>query len=257
MKNIYIGFLALFTVFLSCSEDNDIQIKTVDFTLNFTHNWNDTLITIADFNALKFTNKNKEKLSITKLRYLISDFTFYNQNGDTLSTDDYHLVDLEKDESLEFTLSEKIPVGTYSKVIFRFGFTKEKNSSGIYQDLNSNNFGVPEILGGGYHFMQFEGRFIDQNSETSPFLYHTISAYNNTDVANVISTDTSFEVTLSSIEIKNNATIEIKAGLAQWFEKPNTWDLNILSTDLMGNYDAQIKMSANGKSVFSLGAVTQ
>ena len=40
--------------------------------------------------------------------------------------------------------------------------------------------------------------------------------------------------------------------LAEWFKNPNTWDLNAMSTMLMGNYNAQIRMNQNGQSVFSV-----
>jgi hypothetical protein len=68
--------------------------------------------------------------------------------------------------------------------------------------------------------------------------------------------DTSFTVDLGIIKIKNNATIEISMNIAEWFTNPNTWDLNVLNTVLMPNFDAQKQMSANGKTVFGLGEIT-
>ena len=68
--------------------------------------------------------------------------------------------------------------------------------------------------------------------------------------------DTSFTVDLGSIEIKENASIEIKMNIAEWFKNPNTWDLNTLNSELMANFEAQKQMSANGKTVFSLGEIT-
>ena len=62
---------------------------------------------------------------------------------------------------------------------------------------------------------------------------------------------------LGSVEIKNNATIEIKMNIAEWFKNPNIWNLNELNTVLMPNFEAQKLMSDNGKSVFSIGPVTQ
>ena len=45
--------------------------------------------------------------------------------------------------------------------------------------------------------------------------------------------------------------------IAEWFKNPNTWDLNQLNTVLMPNFEAQKLISANGKSVFSLGDILQ
>jgi hypothetical protein len=44
--------------------------------------------------------------------------------------------------------------------------------------------------------------------------------------------------------------------IAEWFTNPNTWDLNILNTVLMPNFEAQKQMSANGKNVFRVGEIT-
>ena len=68
--------------------------------------------------------------------------------------------------------------------------------------------------------------------------------------------DTSFKVNLGKVTIKNNTVVEIKMNISEWFKNPNTWNLNILNTVLMPNFNAQLLMSENGKSVFSLGTVS-
>jgi len=45
--------------------------------------------------------------------------------------------------------------------------------------------------------------------------------------------------------------------IAEWFKNPYTWDLNELNTVLMPNFEAQLLMSQNGKSVFSRGELSQ
>jgi len=137
-----------------------------------------------------------------------------------------------------------------------FGFNNADNFKvGGYTDLNSASWNVPDMLGGGYHYMQFEGKFLNKDIEQQGFAYHTIGAYNS--ITKEVE-DTSFTVNLGTISIKNDATIEIKMNVAEWFKNPNEWDLNVLNSMLMPNYDAQKLMSANGKSgVFSLGTVSQ
>jgi len=252
-KFIIVLAIAVFAIY-SCSTDNDLEINQANVTLNFTHNWKDSItVTNADFNDFKFTNENGEMLSIVKLRYLVSDVTLINQNGDTIITNDYNLVDVTNDENLSFSLSETIPAGTYKSVKFTFGFDEEDNIDGAYNDLNTKNFNVPAMLGGGYHFMQFDGKFIDNSGSEANFNYHTIEAVeDNSDPNNIITQDTSFEVNLGTISFGGDTTIEIDVDLAEWFKSPNTWNLNELNTVLMPNFDAQIMMSENGKTVFSL-----
>ena len=59
-------------------------------------------------------------------------------------------------------------------------------------------------------------------------------------------------VTVEGLSIDSNTVIDIKMNLAEWFKNPNTWDLNEMSTMLMGNYTAQKRMNQNGQSVFSV-----
>lgn len=257
MKRLFITLL-IFTVFIACSEDNDIPLKEVNITFTFTHNWEDTEVTNADFNSTKFINENGQELSIERLRYLISKVTFTNQNAIITESNDHKLIDLTNEESLSFSLPQTLPVGTYSSVAFTFGFDEDSNINGAYQDLNTASWNVPDMLGGGYHFMQFDGKYMDKDDMETAFNYHVIKAIDiMTDPANPTSLDTSFVVNLGEIVISDNATIEIKMDISEWFKNPNTWDLNEYDTQLMGNYDAQLLMNENGKTVFTLGEVTQ
>jgi hypothetical protein len=109
------------------------------------------------------------------------------------------------------------------------------------------------MLGGGYHFMQFEGNYLDATGAPQPYAYHNGTAR----VSDGVFEQNFIEVELPAITITNTATVEIKMNLAEWFKNPNTWDLNILNGALMGNYEAQIMMNENGQNVFSLGEITQ
>ncbi|MFT6959240.1 MAG: hypothetical protein ACJA17_000328 [Polaribacter sp.] len=242
MKNILIFFCLSISIFSSCSsEDENIHI-----TLNFTHNWDGVPITNQDFEMLKFTNANGEKVSVEKLRYLVSNISLVESKN-------HYLIDFTENTGTSITISD-LTEGAYA-LSFRFGFSDEDNEDGVYQDLNSVSFNVPQMLGGGYHYMQFDGKYIDNNNEYIGFNYHTIRAVDKTNPMDLKFQDTSFEVYLGTVEIKNTAEIEVKMNLAGWFKNPNTWDLNELNTVLMPNFEAQKMMSANGKSVFNLGAI--
>lgn len=244
MKKI-ISFLFLtIIVFSSCTTEDE----TVNITLNFTHYWDQTKITNQDFNQLKFTNANGEKLSIEKFRYLISNISL-------IGAKNYQLVDFGENSGTSITISD-LNSGS-NTLLFRFGFSDQDNIDGVYQHLNSTSFNVPGMLGGGYHYMQFDGKYLDNNNQEAGFNYHAIRAVDRTDPKNLILKDTSFEVNLGAVSITNNTEIEIKVNIAEWFKNPNKWNLNELNTVLMPNFDAQVLMNANGKSVFSLGKVTQ
>ena len=262
MKHFLILLLYSF-ILISCSSDDDELIKEVSVKINFTQNWDGTTIQKSDLSTTEYTNKLGTKLSVDRLRYLISNITLTNgADKKTILTETrnneqkaYKLVDLSKDESLIFNSSEKMSEGVYNLSI-TFGFKNDDNFKAEgYADLNLASWNVPDMLGGGYHYMQLEGKFLNKNLEQQGFAYHTIGAYNSTTKE---VEDTSFVVDLGAISIKNNATIEVKMNVAEWFKNPNEWDLNTLNSMLMPNFEAQKIMSANGKTgVFSLGNVSQ
>ncbi|MGJ5642732.1 MbnP family protein [Formosa sp. S-31] len=259
MKHI-IALLSLVLALTSCSEDQDDNLIASNYaavSLTFTHTWNGETVTNDDFNDIKFTNANGEELSISKLKYLISNVSFSNETGETLTFDAYNLVDVTNGTNLEFCISDSIPIGNYNNISFTFGFNDEDNIDGLYTDLNAASWNVPAMLGGGYHFMQLEGNFITPSKDEAitpeeiSYQYHTIRAA-DTSVSPVVPEDTSIMVNLGSKTIRNNTSIQIKMDISEWFKNPNQWDLQELHSDLMSNYDAQIMMYQNGQNVFSL-----
>ena len=103
-------------------------------------------------------------------------------------------------------MPEKRIPGSY-QLKFTFGFNDEDNKDGVYQDLNSASFNVPAMLGGGYHYMQFDGKYKDTNNADANFNYHVIRAVDRSDPNNLIFKDTSFEVDLGSFTVLVNDTI--------------------------------------------------
>ncbi len=253
-KIISLVFLILIS-FISCDEKECcVNLEPAQVTLDFTHNWNETSVNASDFSAFKFTNENGEEVSIENLRYLLSKIKLTDTNNQEIVLKDYQLINIGEETGLQL-ITENIPTGNYN-LSFTFGFSDADNQDGIYQDLNTANFNVPGMLGGGYHYMQFDGKYLDTANMEAPFNYHAIRAVDRSDPNNLILEDTSFLVDLGNIEISNDMNIEIKMDISEWFKNPNTWNLNELNTVLMPNFAAQKLISANGESVFSFGEIT-
>jgi hypothetical protein len=254
MKKILVIIFGL-VILSSCSDEENPGVPITQVSLTFNHNWDGLSVNNTDFNSIKFRNENNDELSIERLRYLVSNITFQNQNGETLVLDGYNLVDLSDLSSLNYQLMSEIPMGTYTNVSFTFGFNNQDNQDGIYPDLNVASWNVPMMLGGGYHYMQLDGKFINESSEEQGYQYHAIRAVDRSDPENLIFQDTFFTVNLGEVIVRNNSEINIEINIAQWFKEPNLWDLNQLNSMLMPNFDAQLKMYYNGQNVFSLGTV--
>lgn len=249
MKKIIWFFVII--AFTSCKDDTDccVNLEPVNVTLKFTHNWDGTPVTASDFNSFNYVTENGESVSMERLRYVVSNINLGSESKP------YQLVDLGINSGFEITFNN-VAQGV-NNLNFTFGFSDADNIDGVYQDLNTVSFNVPGMLGGGYHYMQFDGKYKDTNNLDTNFNYHAIRAVDRSDPNNLIFEDTSFLVDFGSVTITNNATIEIKMNIAEWFKNPNTWDLNQLNTVLMPNFEAQRLISANGKSVFSLGDILQ
>lgn len=253
MKKIILG-LIIMTSLASCESDSNNSVTTqTNITLNFMHSWDGTPVTNADFNTIKFTNAFGNQLSIERLRYLISKITFTTSNNEVLELQGYNLVDVTNNENLSYMPSTTIPNRNYKNVSFTFGFDNEDNYVvNGYADLNSASFNVPAMLGGGYHYMQFDGKFINTANAEQGFNYHAIRAADNPGANPTFPQDTFFTVNLGPVDISSNSNLNIEMNIAQWFKSPNTWDLNVLNQGLMPNSAAQIMMFENGQNVFSL-----
>jgi len=223
-----------------------------NLTFNFTHNFDGAAVSSSNFNQFDFVNQNDDTLSISRLRYLISDIRLFKSNGDSILIDGYQLVDVTNNTGLTYAPGDQIPFDSYTGISFTFGFDSLDNA-GNYTDLNSASWNWPTMIGGGYHFMQMEGKYREAGADSS-YAYHNGTAFNMMSSTAELN---HFRADLGAITITNNATIEIKMNIAEWYKNPNTWDLNAMHSNLMMNYNAQKIMQANGASVFSLGTVVQ
>jgi hypothetical protein len=136
-----------------------------------------------------------------------------------------------------------------------FGFSNEDNEDGAYPDLNSASWNVPAMLGGGYHYMQLDGKYINTSNSEVGYNYHAIRAADNPGANPSFPQDTFFQVDLGAISITDNSTITIAMNIAQWFKEPYSWDLNVYDQMLMPNSAAQILMYQNGQNAFNLVSV--
>ncbi|MBW6481865.1 MAG: hypothetical protein K0B10_02275 [Vicingaceae bacterium] len=224
------------------------------------HFFNGVGVSTANFNQLIFTNDFGNNLSISKLRYLISNFKFHRGHPyyDTITVNEFKLIDLSVPGSNIPLLTAKIPKGEYEGLSFTIGFTTANNISNFYPTLNAATWNWPDALGGGYHYMQLEGQFVNSSSATVNYAYHYGTAREIT-----ATNDTIFHPNFGTANLSNNAYIvtadevafHLKVNLDEWFKNPNTWDLNQFSTLLMPNFQAQQMMQQNSATVFQLDHV--
>lgn len=257
MKNLKPFFIfAIAMLLFSCSKSDD-SVDPVSVTFSFSHFFDGEFITDSNFTS-SFQTAGSTQITLTRVRYVISDIKLTHENGQVINLKEYNLVDVGNGTGFSFTTTESIAPGRYTSVSFRFGFSEEDNGTGVYPDLTGVNFDVPTMLGGGYHYMQMDGTYIDVNNQTSPFNYHAISAINMAD-GTPQREDTSFEIDLGAavIDPESNTTFAVSVDLAGWFNNPGIWSLDLWDVMLMGNYQAQLAMNQQGQTgVFLSSTVT-
>lgn len=251
MKKI-VFLLALSFAFISCNSDDDNSTPAnVDLVLNFTQNWDETNVRSSDIDNTVYTNEMGHELKIARLRYLISNITLTHSDGTVYNVSDYNLIDLSNSASLTYDTGMQIPEGTYT-VSFIHGFNEADNIDAEYIDLNTAGWNWPEMLGGGYHFMQFDGMYNVNTAASLPFNYHNGTARISMGV---------FEQNFVNITPQNTITVnannivDIQMNISEWFKNPYTWDLEVYNTPLMPNYDAQKLMQQNAASVYSVSTI--
>jgi len=250
LNPLFLNFVAI--ILFGCNTDLKDNPTQSTLSIKFVHHWDGIQLTNSDFNLFNYTNSYGTVLSIERLRYLISDLVLTKNNGQTVVLEGYRLVDLSNENSLEYMPIDLIETGAYSNISFVFGFTNEKNTNGGYTDLNSESWNVPSILGGGYHFMQMDGKFLTADNEEQGYNYHAIRAADNPGETPSFPQDTFFRVDLGAVTVRGDAEVNIAMNIAEWFKNPNSWNLNEYNQMLMPNSEAQIMIYENGQNVFTL-----
>lgn len=256
MKKTALLLLSLVAL-LACDNDDDTTTPEIEtnVSINFTQSFDGAPITENEFANLAYTNANGDQLSISRLRYLMTDIVLTDADGLETVLSDYNFIDVGESSGNSLQAPTTFKQGDYN-LSMRFGFSDADNTNGAYPDLNVADWGVPSPLGGGYHYMQMEGMYINNEGVNTNYQYHTIRAAQNPG-ENPTLEDTSIALNLGTVSVEGSSTsIQVNMNIEEWFQTPNLWDLNELYTMLMPNYDAQILMNQNGQNVFNLGVVT-
>lgn len=265
MKNTILALASLILIGTSCKKtddpmDNKTDMVNTEVSFIFKQKYNDNEVLTSDLASTQYTNAKGNVHTISKLQYLVSNITLHKTDGSEVDLGGYNFVDIDKPLTRFYTPGVAIPEGKYTGISMTFGFDEEDNQDGAYTDLNAASWSWPMMIGGGYHFLKFEGMFVDNSGTMKGFAYHngTASKMENGTRTNEAN---HFRVRLwdynGGFEVKEGErlNVDIDMNIEEWFQNPVLWDLNQYHMMLMPNYTAQKMMNKNGKSVFSLGTI--
>lgn len=238
-KNLILIILVS-TSILSCKKD-EITVEYVESEIFFHHSVDGNPI---QFNQFIYTNEFGNNYTIQTLRYFISNITLKALDGDVINFDTIIYVDANDSEYLKAVFNKKIPNKNYSQIKFTFGIPSAQNITGYFNNFPEAAMEWPVPMGGGYHYMKFEGKF-DSSNDTLNFNVHTGPFDNNPNY---------FDVVLPlDLEVENNSfQIGLNMEINNWFKNPNTINLENVVGGIMGNQVMQQKFKENGDDVFSV-----
>jgi hypothetical protein len=263
----FLYLVAIAAIILSAckkNHDND-NSGTGHITFSFTHHYDGAPI---QKDTLRYLNAAGNKLEINELRYFISDVTLYKSDGTTqLIKDgkDINYVDIDMPSTLTWDVFDEITTGDYDSISFTFGINEVKNKSFLFVNPPEVNMMWPDVLGGGYHYMMFNGKWKDDHDTVQNFDCHLgIGQLYKSNATTCIDSiyafvQNYFRVSLPnssfSIEKDSTTSIEMIMNLESWFTTPHVYDFNYWGGSIMQNQPAMQTIKENGFDVFSTGII--
>ncbi len=226
-------------IIASCEKKNEEESYPVQLNILMLHYVDDHEVV---YDNIQYTNAFGNQYSVARLQYFVSDFRFFKTDGTEVFIDEEHYVDGLDESTYTFSPEKKLPPGQYDRITFVFGLNEAKNITGRYPNPPESNMEWPVPMGGGYHYMKLEGK-VDSAGVINNFQAHTGPTMGNKNY---------IEVELSGFAISPtgmSVTIPIVMDINKWWESPNIFDLNLM-TSVMGNQEVQQKLHDNGHDVF-------
>ena len=233
---------------VSCEKD---EVKPVSAKFTFEHDINGSPLQRG---VMDYTNKAGNIYQVDELQYFISEITLKTADGQLIpitSDSSIHYIDLDIPSTLTWSPSVLIPVTEYESISFTFGINEAKNKTGLFVNPPERDMFWPDMMGGGYHYMKMNGKWLAEGDTIKPFNFHLGIGMN---MAGTVFYQNYFSVTLplniSTGSLLNEFTITMN--IEKWFEAPNVWDWNVIGGQIMMNQMAMRKASENGANAFQV-----
>ena len=237
-------YIALVLLFSACTRTPTGHLK-----LNFSF--------VVDNDSLRldtcmYRNAAGNLYEVNDVQFFISHVRLETTSGEIVEIADnqgIHYADIRIPGTLSWAVADLLPADEYNSITFVFGLEGEQNTTGCFPNPPENNMSWPDILGGGYHYMKINGRWLNSDGMRQPFNLHSGKIATDNGFA-----DNTFTVTLplSQFEVihKKTAELTLQMNVNAWFSNPYLFDFNVFGGSIMQNREAQEVLRANGRDVF-------
>ena len=261
--NTLVIILSLPVIFLldGCKDKNNVTPDQYGkISLDFVHKVDGEPLQI---DTLRYINAAGNHYMVTEVQYFISDVTLHKSDSTKQVINawkDIWYVDNDIPSTMTWNVYDSIQEGSYDSLTFTFGISEEKNQSMMFVDPPESLMFWPEYLGGGYHYMKLNGKWLDTLGHLSPFDFHMGIGQIYDGQGNITGfVQNYFHVSLpnSSFRVEKEKTthIELIMNIESWFETPHVYDHNHWGGAIMQNQAAMELAKENGVDVFSVGEI--
>jgi hypothetical protein len=282
-KRYCILSLSLFLL-AACTRDKSEPESGGLLVLNIEHSVQQNPLVVDDF---LYTNEAGNNYMVTEIQWFFSDMELFDASGNTFTfpeAEQVFYVDTDIEATKEIKFKTRIPAGNYSGIRFIFGLNEQKNKSNRFVNPPESFMFWPEYLGGGYHYMKLNGKWINPDGLTEPFNFHLgigqVYETNNQNYASYTFGEANcyehcegyrpgsilpsvkafihnyFQVNIDDISFsvadgkQTNLTLEMK--VENWFRNPHTYNHNQWGGSIMQQQDAMKMGCENGHDVFQV-----
>ena len=205
-----------------------------------------------EVDTLRYINQAGNHYLVNEIQWFVSDICLIDDEGKTVTFNTSRSIfyidsDLPETETLHST---DIPEGHYKAVHFTLGMNDAENQSGRFVNPPESDMFWPEPMGGGYHHIKLNGKWMNTNNELLPFCMHIGKGPDGGNfISNYFEVETSADI---SVKGKETTSIVLNMNINNWFCNPNTYDFNYWGGSIMSNQSAQATLKQNGHNVFTI-----
>ena len=247
---------------VSCTKP--VGYGDTEIHVSYTANGNPLML-----DSLCYANETDNLFLVTEIQWFISKITLVSEQGDEyvlshrdvttlfeIPQEKIFYIDTNIPES-QTLVTSSIPCQKYISMRFTFGLDRDDNVTGLFSDPPENNMFWPEPLGGGYHYMKLNGKYLDENGNLAPMNIHLGIGQNEDHTEfyqNYFTVELPLELDLKADDVN---VINLDMNIDNWFRNPHTYDITAFGSAIMQNQEAQQILKENGHDVFSISTFDQ
>ena len=217
--------------------------ETAEISLNLGYEINGKPL-VTD--TLYYENEAGNQFLITEIQWFLSNIELKNVAGDwimlhqpgladTLDISRVYYIDTDIPES-QTLHSSSVKVGHYTAIRFTFGLDETDNQTGLFTDPPESEMFWPDMLGGGYHYMKLNGKYLNTESHLAPLAIH-LGIGQNEDCTEFYQNYFIVELPIDfTVKANTENQLDLTMVIDNWFRNPHTIDFDEFGSHIMQNH---------------------